>query len=121
MNVEFTVGELEFSETLAKHYTWDEVMAIEWLYGWRVPEEAELLRLYDSEPYSHSYKFYWSANSFANNSATAWGVDFGNGYKYYDDRNSKNHVRLVRTIIKPIGPLLSPTGKIYHTGRDLFL
>jgi hypothetical protein len=123
MNIkpEFCLGNLELSETLPDMYTWDELASIQWTFFWRVPKPWELIKLYEDEPLSHCDGYYWADSPIAYDSDRAWCVHFEDGFVKYVDRSRKHRVRLVRTIIKPIGPLLSPTGKIYHTGRDLFL
>ena len=74
---------------------------------WRLPNIKELASLAEERCYSPAINgtlfpntvssYYWSASPYANNSASAWYVNFGYGDGYYGNRASGKYVRLVRT------------------------
>jgi len=41
--------------------------------------------------------YYWSATTYADFPDDAWGVNFGNGYVFYDNKSNFGYVRAVRT------------------------
>jgi hypothetical protein len=93
---EFVVNGLEFSQILECKYTWDDLMAIEWHDGWRVPKKWELSMLYEEDPRSRCEHFLW-ANSIVDG-YYGQGVSSGSGYDIYNERNSSHYTRLVRDI-----------------------
>ena len=104
IETEFVVGGLEYSKTLNKRYTWEELKAIDFKFdgGWRVPYRDELIRLFNNVEESRNCSFIWSASFSALNSDLAWVVYFGYGNFYGNGRrlNRTNScgVRLVRDI-----------------------
>jgi hypothetical protein len=96
----FTVNGLEFSETLPDRYTWDDLMAITWPDGWRVPTRWELVMLYDEKPESHCDVSYWTATSVGSFGEYAWSVYFLYGYVIGGLRKHCYYVRLVRTLTR---------------------
>jgi len=117
MNIEpeFTVNGLEFSETIPDKYKWDELMAIEWPEGWRVPTKQELMLLQSKEPKSHGHYICWSSTVAM--TGDPWWVHF-----YYDrcddiDSSHKAHsVRLARVTDDSAPTDLSHSAQ---TGRSL--
>ncbi|ETR71715.1 MAG: hypothetical protein OMM_07935, partial [Candidatus Magnetoglobus multicellularis str. Araruama] len=80
------------------------------MYGgftdWRLPSEQELLSILNFHAFDPAIntdvfvngmsKFYWSANSFTEDTFYAWGIYFGNGIDTYEDKNISHSVRAVR-------------------------
>jgi len=72
---------------------------------WRLPNLNELTSLVDDTQYNPSIdsvlkntasNYYWSSSTPANNSYTAWIVNFKSGYQRYYNKNSNYFVRCVR-------------------------
>jgi hypothetical protein len=90
---------LEFSEPLAKHYTWDDLVNTLKTFesdGWRLPKKWELMLLYEETVESRNNHFYWADESVHGNNDTRLGIWFNTGNTEYQDRNTKGRVRLVR-------------------------
>jgi hypothetical protein len=95
---EFVVNGLEFSEVLPNTYSWDELMAIEWPEGWRVPKRWELSMLYEEEHSSRCEHFFWSDTTAAPDDYYALGISFVYGFDVCNERDNDEHVRLVRDV-----------------------
>jgi len=95
---EFVIGDLEFSKTLPKRYTWNDLIATEWPDKWRIPTLKELKILYKSEPMSHTHKVFWALVPLSPNGNFAHGVYFILGSDHHYQRDSLQYVKLVRHV-----------------------
>jgi hypothetical protein len=102
IKAEFTLGGLDYSYTLPKKYTWNQLKKREFAFknGWRVPYRHELIKLFDEVEASRDGEYLWSASSYTNHSVNAWVVVFVNGYSNNFNRTFSYNVRLVREISK---------------------
>ena len=95
IKTEFVIDNLEYSYTLPKLYTWNQLKKREFTFKnrWRVPYLHELVKLFDNVESSRGSAYLWSADD-------AWVLDFVNGvpYNVANNRNSPYSVRLVRYI-----------------------
>lgn len=75
--------------------------------GWRVPTRRELLSIVHHGAVSPAINgnyfpgtvssYYWSNDAYAPDPASAWIVDFPDGYTYANGKSGNYHVRLVRS------------------------
>ncbi|MEK7846656.1 MAG: DUF1566 domain-containing protein, partial [Nitrospinota bacterium] len=73
---------------------------------WRLPNIKELKSIVDNTKYNPSIdttyfpntnsSIYWSSTTVADLTSYAWGVDFYDGYVYYDFKSYNGYVRCVR-------------------------
>jgi len=73
--------------------------------GWRLPTIEELISIIDFTTHGPACKikpcrssYYWSNSPYANNSSTAWGVNFFNGYVYGNYKDFRYYARCVRKL-----------------------
>ena len=81
-------------------------LALDGKSDWRLPQIKELTSIVDyrvTDPSIDDALFpgtnlssYWSASSFASNSADAWNVDFGFGFVFASVKTDSRYVRCVR-------------------------
>ncbi len=64
--------------------------------GWRLPTRGELIDAYDSGVRGFMKDYYWSSNTYAQNTSTAWYIIFDVGVVIYDAKTHNNYVRCVR-------------------------
>ena len=75
--------------------------------GWRLPTIEELISIIDFTTHGPACKikpcrssYYWSNSPYANNSSTAWGDNFFNGYVYGNYKDFRYYARCVRPVVR---------------------
>lgn len=72
---------------------------------WRLPNIKELRSIVEKQCAAPAINssllpaasgFFWSSSPVASDGGSAWGVDFDDGYDYWDFKNYGNQIRLVR-------------------------
>ena len=85
--------------------TWEKAVdyAVTLGKGWRLPTIEELFSIIDFTSCNPACKidycrssYYWSSNPYAGYSSYALGVNFYNGYVYYDYKDTHHYARCVR-------------------------
>ena len=100
VEVEFTLGNLEYSYILPDQYTWNDLEKLEFTFqdGWRVPRRSELIELFESEEKARDSSTLWSSSAYTLDNDNAWCVYFYDGLSSIDYRTYSSAVRLVREI-----------------------